>query len=133
MNTTFRCGWALKYFSIGAIGKKLPESFSVDLAIPGKIGLCCKVRPMKQVGSAASITSCTAFQNESTLIAACRCNSGFSNLGSTIDCSLALTLDGRLIHPSPLRLNAQLRIAPTKQIDWIDILERKSERRKNTT
>src|SRR5438477_11425322 len=52
-----------------------------------------------------------AFQNESTLIAACRCNSGFSNVGSIIDCSLALTLGRRLIHPSPSRLSAQLCIA----------------------
>jgi len=36
--------------------KKLPGSFSVDLAIRGKIGLCCNVRPMKQLGRAAWIT-----------------------------------------------------------------------------
>jgi hypothetical protein len=37
--------------------EKLLGSFFVDLAIRGKIGLCCKVRPMKQVGRAASTTS----------------------------------------------------------------------------
>jgi hypothetical protein len=46
----------LKYFWVGMIGKKLPGSFSVDLAIRGKIGLCCNVRPMKQLGRAAWIT-----------------------------------------------------------------------------
>jgi hypothetical protein len=40
---------------------------------------------MKQVGSAASIACRTAFQNESISIAACRCNNGFSKVGSTID------------------------------------------------
>src|SRR6266576_4588863 len=94
----------LKYFSIGAIGKKLQGSFSDALAIRGEIGLCCKVRPMKQVGTAAPITSWTAFQNESTSFAACRCSSGFSNVGSIINCGLALALDRRFISlPVPVQ------------------------------
>jgi len=47
---------SLEIFLDRRVGKKLPRSFSVDLAIRGKIGLCCKVRPMKQVGRAAAIT-----------------------------------------------------------------------------
>jgi hypothetical protein len=123
----------LKYFSIGTIGKKLLGSFSDALAIRGEIGLCCKVRPMKQVGTAAPITSWTAFQNESTSFAACRCSSGFSNVGSTVDSGLAVALDRRFIPHACLR-KPQLFIATRKQIDWAGILPRtKHEERKNTT
>ena len=98
-----------------------------------RIGLCCKVRPMKQVGTAAPITSWTAFQNESTSFAACRCSSGFSNVGSTVDSGLAVALDRRFIPHACLR-KPQLFIATRKQIDWAGILPRtKHEERKNTT
>src|SRR5215469_9698783 len=100
------------------IGKKLPGSFFVDLAIRGKIGVCCKVRPMKQLGSAASITSPTPFQNESTSVAACRRRSGFSHMGSRIDCTLALALNRcsiRLVASSRLNYLSQLR---SRLIGW---------------
>jgi len=111
----------LKYFSIGTLGKKPPGSFCVALAIRGEIGLCCKVKPMKQVGTAAPITSWTAFQNESTSFAACRCSSGFSNIGSIVDCGLAVALD-RLFIPHAGPRKPQLLIATRKQIDWAGIL-----------
>ena len=87
----------LKYFSTAMIGKKLVASFFVDLVIRGKIGLCCNVRPMKQLGRAAWITFRTAFQNESTSIAACRFRRGLSNVGSTIDCARGVALRCRFV------------------------------------
>jgi hypothetical protein len=52
---------------------------------------------MKQLGSAASITCRTAFQNESISVAACRCSNGFSNVGSTIDLRFTEALARRFI------------------------------------
>jgi hypothetical protein len=37
--------------------KKTASKFLCRLAIRGEIGLCCNVKPMKQVGIAAPITS----------------------------------------------------------------------------
>src|SRR5215467_4751915 len=98
------------------IGKKLAASFSVDLVIRGKKGLCCNVRPMKQLGRAAWITFRTAFQNESTSIAACRFRRGLSNVGSTIDCTRGFALRCwfvATVGSSRLNYLSQLRI------DWM--------------
>src|SRR5206468_4589036 len=113
-------------FSIAATGKKLPVSFCVDLAIRGEIGLCCKVRPIKQVGRAASITSCTASQNESALFAACRCSNGFPIQGRQSTRQLlwiAVSFPRGLLKP-------QLFIASTRQIDWTRISANNDEQRK---
>jgi hypothetical protein len=98
--------------------EKATGSFSVDLVIRGKKGLCCNVRPMKQLGRAAWITFWTAFQNESTSIAACRFRRGLSNVGSTIDCTRGVALRCRFVATvASSRLNylSQLR---SRLIGW---------------
>src|SRR5947208_1043203 len=100
------------------IGKKLAASFSVDLVICGKKGLCRNVRPMKQLGRPAWITFSTAFQNESTSIAACRFRRGLSNVGSTIDRPRGVALRRRFVATvASSRLNylSQLR---SRLIGW---------------
>ena len=61
---------------------------------------------MKHAGRAASIVCWMAFQKESMSMAECKCNNGFSNVGTTIDRCFIEALEGCFIAASTLKLQS---------------------------